>query len=232
MNFKQTLPSEGELDHWVNDNVVKRFGRKLFRGVFTIGFRHFTGYDCKGYENLPKDSPFIIAANHNSHADTAAILVALGDRANYLNPLAATDYWFRNRMWGWFFHTVLGTVPFDRQGHGVESLGLALGLIKRNHSLLYFPEGGRSQNGKIRPFKSGIGILAMEANIPVIPTYIEGTFQVLPKGRSLIRRYPVRVQFGPPVDLDSIMVNDQGYSTNDISRRIAVEVQRSVEALI
>ncbi|MQF82817.1 hypothetical protein FIM02_01490, partial [SAR202 cluster bacterium AD-802-E10_MRT_200m] len=232
VNFSQAHRDDGELDYWVKNNITKRLGRKLFRCVFGIGFRHFTGYECRGYENLPTNRPFIIVANHNSHADTAAILVALGGRADDLNPLAATDYWFRNRAWGWFFHTVLGTVPFDRQGHGIESLGLALGLIRRNHSLLYFPEGGRSANGEIRPFKSGIGMLAMEAKVPVIPTYIDGTFQVLPKGRSLIKRHPVRVQFGPPIDVDSILIDFDKSSPNDISRRIAMEIQRSVEALI
>ena len=225
------LPSEQELNRWSRVTLPVSLGRSFVRGLMGLGFRYYTGFKCQGLEHLPKSGPFIIAANHNSHADTAAVLVAVGKRAETLNALAAKDYWFRNRLWGWAFHTFLGTVPFDRQGHGADSLGLAVGLLQRNHSLLFFPEGGRSNTGQMQPFKSGIGLLALESGMPVVPTHIQGTFRVLPKGRSLLKRHPVQVRFGPPILPDSYLHAGSNEGPYDLSRRITTDIQRAVEAL-
>jgi len=66
-------------------------------------------------------------------------------------------------------------------------------------SLLIFPEGTRSRTGALQPFRAGVGVLAVELGIPIVPTAIEGTFEALPVGRVLPRRHPLRVTFGPPI---------------------------------
>jgi 1-acyl-sn-glycerol-3-phosphate acyltransferase len=68
-------------------------------------------------------------------------------------------------------------------------------------SLILYPEGTRSPDGKVRAFKSGAALFALELDVPVVPAYIEGTHHILPKGHYLPRAGPVTVRFGEPVEL-------------------------------
>ena len=68
-------------------------------------------------------------------------------------------------------------------------------------TLILYPEGSRSQDGKVRAFKSGAALFAIELGVPVVPAYIEGTHHILPKGNYVPRAGPVTVRFGEPVEL-------------------------------
>ena len=68
-------------------------------------------------------------------------------------------------------------------------------------SLILYPEGTRSQDGKMQPFKSGAALFAIELDVPVVPAYIEGTNYILPKGQRVPRAGPVTVRFGEPIEL-------------------------------
>ena len=68
-------------------------------------------------------------------------------------------------------------------------------------SLILYPEGSRSQDGKVQGFKSGAALFAIELDVLVVPAYIEGTHHILPKGQFVPRRGPVTVRFGKPIEL-------------------------------
>jgi long-chain acyl-CoA synthetase len=74
-------------------------------------------------------------------------------------------------------------------------------------SLLVFPEGTRSIDGTIAPFKPGIGLLARELGLPVVPVYLDGLYRVLPKGRTLPQPGPARVVIGEPLHIDPSLSN-------------------------
>ena len=220
-----------EVDWWARRTPLTRLVRWSFRIVTGLGYRFYLSLRCEGVEHIPTPGPFIVAANHNSHLDTGAILQGLGRRADRVSALAAKDYWFRNKILSWFADTVLGTAPFDRQGRVAESLGLAVGLLGRGRSLLFFPQGGRSASGDPQPFKGGIGLLALETGVPVVPARVTGTYRALPKGRFLPRRYPVVVRFGPPIYPAGYRHSGAGTDLPEAARRFAADVQRAVEAL-
>ena len=81
-------------------------------------------------------------------------------------------------------------------------LGSCGDLADAGYNLLVFPEGTRSTNGQIAPFKPGIGLLARELGLPVVPIYLDGLFQVLPKGQNLPHPGQVRVIIGAPLRVD------------------------------
>jgi 1-acyl-sn-glycerol-3-phosphate acyltransferase len=122
--------------------------------------------------------------------------------------LGARDYFFNTPLRSWFFHTFLRVVPFDRTANPLEGLRIAAAILQAGYPLLIFPEGTRSVTGKLQPFKPGLGLLAIETGVPVLPTLIEGTFEALPKGRLLPKRTKVRVTFGEPVKVE-MLVTDQ-----------------------
>ncbi len=220
-----------EVDRWARRTLLTRSVRWSFRFVTGLGYRFWLSLRCEGVENIPTPGPFIVAANHNSHLDTGAIIQSLGKRADRVSALAAKDYWFKNKPMSWFADTVLGTAPFDRHSRVADSLGLAVGLLGRGRSLLFFPQGGRSASGEPQPFKGGIGLLALETGVPVVPARVTGTYRALPKGRFLPRRHPVKVLFGPPIYPASYRQSGAGTDLPEAARRFAADVQRAVEAL-
>jgi long-chain acyl-CoA synthetase len=80
-----------------------------------------------------------------------------------------------------------------------NALQLSAYVLRRGKILLVFPEGSRSRDGVIKEFKKGVGIIAKELNIPVVPVAISGTYHMLPSGRRFPKPSHVRVSFGKPV---------------------------------
>ena len=143
------------------------------------------------------EGPFVFAANHASHADTAAVLAALPWRVRLRTaPAAAEDYFFRGRLRGALASLAIGAFPFPR--HGSEGLHRAEMLLDRGWNVLLFPEGTRSRDGSMGRFRPGVGLLASRG-AAVVPVGIAGTRVVLAKGRRLPRRSPVAIAFGEPM---------------------------------
>jgi long-chain acyl-CoA synthetase len=154
-----------------------------------------------GLENLDNLlPPFLLSANHTSHLDTPLVLKVLPrEFTSKLAVAAAADYWFANPVIGGFTALLLNSFPMARRGNVRPSLEHTVDLIDRGWSVLIFPEGTRSLRGELQPFKSGVGLLAVELGVPVVSIHIRGAYQVLPKGARTPRRGPVDVTIGPPV---------------------------------
>jgi 1-acyl-sn-glycerol-3-phosphate acyltransferase len=103
-----------------------------------------------------------------------------------------------------------GQIPLDRKHprKGLQSLNRAADLLKKGLSIVVFPEGTRTRDGKIHEFKASLFILPIRARTPVVPVLIEGTYQALRRGSVLLRRYPLKVTFLDPVPADSF--SDRG----------------------
>ena len=166
-------------------------------------YRRYFSLKCYGLEHIPQGKPYIIMPNHTSHLDTLTVISALGTKAYQLWTLAARDYWFATRLQGWFAQTCLNALPIEREGNFAEflqDLRAANEVMVQNNGLLIFPEGTRSLDGELQPFKQGVlSLLIYGPDVPVIPAYIEGTYHALPKGRNLPKKHPVRIVFGEPL---------------------------------
>jgi 1-acyl-sn-glycerol-3-phosphate acyltransferase len=147
-----------------------------------------------GAASLP-DEPVVFVANHASHLDAPAVLAALPRSARHrLAIAAAEDYFYRRWLLGHLASVAMGTFPFPRQGRlGLER---AEALLAQGHSVLIFPEGTRSLDGRLHTFRHGVGHLLLTSGVPVVPVAIVGTHLVWPKGRRLPRRGAVRITFG------------------------------------
>ena len=186
---------------------VPRWYARAFRSVITGIYRNYFSLKCYGLEHIPQGKPYIIMPNHSSHLDTLTVISALGTRAYQLWVLAARDYWFATRFQGWFARTCLNALPIEREGNFTEflqDLRAANEVMAHHNGLLIFPEGTRSLDGELQPFKPGVvSLLIYGPNVPVIPAYIEGTYHALPKGRNLPKKHPVRIVFGEPLTFPS-----------------------------
>ena len=155
----------------------------------------------KGLENLEDLSgPALFSANHTSHLDTPVVLKVLMRRyGSRLSVAAAADYWFANPLLGNLTALLLNAFPMARQGNVRPSMEHIVDLVDRGWSVLIFPEGTRSLSGELQPFKPGVGLLAVELGIPVVPIQLCGLHTVLPKGSRVPRRGPVEVTIGAPL---------------------------------
>ena len=146
------------------------------------------------------ERPVIFASNHVSHADTPLLLGAMSDRAReHTVVAAAADYFYRRPNLGRFISLWLNTFPFSRTGGAQAVLHSSGELLRSGWNLLVFPEGTRSPDGRLQPFRPGVGHLATENRTPVVPMHIDGTHRVMPKGRKVPLPAPVRVRIGKPL---------------------------------
>jgi len=221
-----------EAEKWMRETKFQKLVRRLTRELLARIYARWFDFEARGLENLPSSGAFIIAANHSSHMDTGAIIVALGERAEKLFVLGARDYFFNTRLKGWFFHTFLRVVPFDRTVNPLEGLRIAAAILQAGYPLLIFPEGTRSVTGKLQPFKPGLGLLAIETGVPVVPALIEGTFEALPKGRLLPRRSKVRVTFGESVRVEMFVAPSIAPpERRQLYQQLTDEVRKRIEQL-
>ena len=202
----------------VPDEELRAAGRgavsRFTRGLLLRGIRRFCrsylSVQCRGKENLPRSGPFVIASNHSSHLDSLAILASAPELYDKLRILGARDYFFNYRLKGWFFRNYLNVLPFDRQQNFLEGLRVARACIENDYCLLIFPEGTRSPGGEIQPFKVGLGIIAFELGVPIVPVRIQGAYDSLPKGRAIPRRERITVTFGKPIEMEEFSAPEPG----------------------
>lgn len=148
------------------------------------------------------DGPVIFAANHLSVADNPAVLLALPWRRRLALATAASEEVMRarGRVQSFFAALISNGFLFSQTGGSVRaSLDYCARLTGAGWSLLLFPEGMRSDNGEIGPFKPGVGLLAARLGVPVVPVYLQGTDGVVAKGGRRPRRGCIEVRFGPPL---------------------------------
>jgi 1-acyl-sn-glycerol-3-phosphate acyltransferase len=177
--------------YWVMDRHVRRFCRP---------------FEIEGRELLSGfKGGAIIIANHSSHFDTPVVLSSLPGRIRAKTAIAAAadKFYASRRSRTWWYSLFHNTFPVHRGG-GTKQLEYPLSLLKRGWSILIYPEGGRSKSGQVQKFKHGPAIMAMQAGVPVIPVYIEGLRNVMPKGQREPRPAAVSARIGAPISLAGI----------------------------
>jgi 1-acyl-sn-glycerol-3-phosphate acyltransferase len=171
-------------------------------GLFVLFTQIYSRLQVEGREHLPAEGGFLIAANHQSHADTAVLFAALPKaiRPRFV-AAAAQDYFFQGGPSQYFSRVLFNAIPIarDRRG-GQDPLRHAARALREGYALLLYPEGTRSKDGRLQPFRAGIGRLIAEfPGTPVIPAFIGGTTKVMPKGKFIPRPARALVRFGEPL---------------------------------
>jgi long-chain acyl-CoA synthetase len=164
----------------------------LMRGLFHLR--------VEGVERLPRGGPYLLAPNHASYLDAPALAAALGDRRLRQTYWAGWTGVMFNHALARAVSRLARVVPIDPDRAVLSSLALGACALKRGCSLVWFPEGERTRTGEMRPFRPGVGLLLAHFRVPVVPVFLHGTYEALPRSRSLPRLRPIRVVFGEPLD--------------------------------
>ena len=178
-------------------------------------------------DEIPREGPVIIAANHASNLDPVVLgswlIPRIGRRLQWLG---------KKELFDWpvigFLASHGGVHPVDRSKADVEAYRLAKRILDEGHVLFVFPEGTRSRDGALQEGRDGVASLALRTGAPIVPVGIAGSDRVWPRGRLLPRpggRVTVRV--GSPFRLADVLPADvakqdaKGQATDILMRRIA-----------
>jgi 1-acyl-sn-glycerol-3-phosphate acyltransferase len=157
---------QGRLQHRIA-RVWARWGVRISGCSLTV----------RGGENLFKYPVAVYAANHTSYMDTPVIFAALPFQ---FRILAKKELW-PIAFIGWYLERS-GQIPIDSSNAhaSLASLGVGLKALRGGMPLFVFPEGGRTETGRLKPFLSGAAYLALRAQVPLIPIALHGVFDLLP----------------------------------------------------
>ena len=228
---RQNVRAEEEVEIPVPEVVVDvgrqllGFGQKvLYGGVFDT--------KVTGKPFIPANRNFLVIANHSSHLDAGLVRVALGDQGERLVSLAARDYFFNTPLKRAWFENFTNLVPIERQGSLRESLRMAGEALRQGYNVLIFPEGTRSTTGEMQEFKSTLGYLSLTFQVDVLPLYIQGAFDALPKGTVFPKSKNLEVRIGPALRHESLRARVQGMARSEGYRyatRIAEDAMRALK---
>ncbi|NPB09444.1 MAG: 1-acyl-sn-glycerol-3-phosphate acyltransferase [Thermodesulfobacteria bacterium] len=190
--------------------LFDRRGRLTHRiGVFWLrGILWVSGVklEVRGLEHLRRGESYIFAANHRSQFDIPVLAVALPYQIRWL----AKESLFRIPLFGWALKAI-GYIPVDRRNprKGLKSLEAAALKVREGFSVVIFPEGTRSPDGRLLPFKTGGFVLAIKSGHPVVPVAICGTERIMPKGKLYVRPGLVRVKILQPIETRGLSLREK-----------------------
>lgn len=156
--------------------------------------------EVEGLEHLPPGEPAILVANHESWFDVFALVVHLPVEYRFVGKIELTRIPFFGRSW-----LACGHIAIDRSDRekAIESLREAGEALRRDGAVVVmFPEGTRSDDGRLLPFKKGAFVLALQTGVPVVPVGVSGSRRIMPKGSWRIRPGTIRVRVGPPIPVE------------------------------
>ncbi|THA31306.1 1-acyl-sn-glycerol-3-phosphate acyltransferase [Streptomyces sp. A1277] len=203
----------------------------------------------EGAEHIPDDGAAIVAGNHLSFSDHFLMPAIIKRRITFL---AKAEYFtgpgVKGRLTAAFFRSA-GQIPVDRSGKeaGQAAIREGLGVLGRGELLGIYPEGTRSHDGRLYKGKVGVAVMAIRAQVPVVPCAMVGTFEIQPPGKVLPRIKQVTIRFGEPLDFsryaglenekaairavtDEIMYAILGLSGQEYVDEYAVKVKESAQA--
>jgi len=187
-----------------------------------ILFRFITGgYEVINKDRVPMDGSLIVASNHTSYLDPMVVGSILGRPLSYM----ARRSLFKNRFFSFVIRQHFA-FPLDREGDSRAALRSFTNRLKTGAAVLIFPEGTRSPNGRLQPFKPGVGMIAVRSNVPVLPVYLWGSYQAWPKGKAYPKRHKLVLFVGEqiyPAECES-----PSEKKHEIER-VAHDVERSIQ---
>lgn len=188
----------------------------LLWGLCRFLSRIFLHYRVVHEEYVPRTGGVLIAANHASYADIPLLGCGVRRRLYFVGR----SNLFQQPLLNWWLRC-LGWIPLKPNRVDRKALGVVVDLLKAGNAVVIFPEGTRTPDGRLQPGKPGVGVIVAQTGCPVVPVYLEGTFQVLPTGAKGLRCHPVRVIFGQALDFTQARKQQQGKELyHTISRTI------------
>jgi 1-acyl-sn-glycerol-3-phosphate acyltransferase len=173
--------------HW-----VYYFGRVVIRILVFF----FAWWRVKGLKNLPKDGPLLIVCNHVHLADPPIVASSIPRKCFFM---AKADLW--DNKWNRFWVENFGAFPVKRDTFDRESIRQAEEKLRQGYAVIMFPEGGRSKDGRLKQGMPGAALIAIHANVPILPISLTGTEHLRKLGWCFFHHPAITITIGKPFTL-------------------------------
>ena len=190
--------------------------RAILRVLFKILFR----LEVIGAENCPEYGPLIVASNHVSFLDPILVGVSVSRPLNFM----ARDSLFKHKIFAKVLRAV-NAFPLKRDGVDLGAMRSAIDKLAEGKAVLIFPEGTRSKDGTLGSPRPGIGLLAANSGASILPCYIEGAIDALPRHAVFPRFKKICVYIGRPLGFDARDTGKEYYT------KIAMDTMAAIRGL-
>jgi len=195
--------------------------------LFKAFFKLFLDFKVIGRENVPKKGAFLFVSNHTSFFDPILLGTALYRSLNYM----ARETLFKTRCSAETMR-IVHAFPVKRDRGDLSGIRESLRILKTGKPLVVFPEGTRAKDKCLRRAKPGAGFIAVKSGVPVIPAYVWGSFDALPRGWKTFRPHPVRVYIGEPVNVkDGVQRTEYREQSRDVYQCASNEMIKRIGEL-
>ena len=159
--------------------------------VFCMLFFRMRSY---GRENIPSEGPFVLISNHQSYLDPMLCGITSKRRLGFLARKSLFSNWFFGRL-----ISSVGTIPVKLGEADISAMRKVIDLLKQGKGVCLYPEGTRTMDGKITPFKPGFGLLCRRGNAAVVPVVIDGAFECWPRHKKLFSHGSIVISYGKAI---------------------------------
>lgn len=165
-----------------------------------------TPVTLEGFDQVPRDRPVVYVSNHQSWFDILALAGTIPGTLRFVAKKEMAKIPLLGRAM-----KAAGHIYIDRQNRAqaFEAYEEVASWIRDGLNTVVFPEGTRSLTGRLLSFKKGPFVLALAAQVPVVPVYVSNTFQILPKAGLLLRPQPITIHFGEPIPTAGMTYEDR-----------------------
>lgn len=173
----------------------------------------------EGLQKIDPGTSYVFCSNHLSYMDTPVVLSSIPAEFRFL----AKEGLFQIPLLGTHLKQA-GHIPVPREDprRAVRTMtGAGRIMRERRVSLLIFPEGGRSRDGVLQPFKEGAAYIAIKAQAPLVPVALVGTRKILPFGSAVFHAGRVRLRVGDPIPTEGLTLRDRGALSEAAHQQIA-----------
>lgn len=180
--------------------------------------------EVRGIDNIPLKGGVLLLSNHVSNMDPIFIPTIVWRRIfNFM----AKEELFRNRFVAAYFRKIK-MFPIKRGKGDLKAIKHAIDLLKHGELMLMFPEGTRSLTGELLPAQPGTSMIALKSGATIVPTFIDGSEKVMPKGAKFIKPKKVIVYFGEPFTLEKF---ESDHDDKEKYIKIGEEIMRKISLL-
>lgn len=221
--IKQDLPDDFKNKILLNPGWPDRILTFLVKGVISMFLRIFYSLRVEGADNIPEKGPYVLCANHTSFLD--GFIVAAG--VPFMTELNLFFIAFRRYFTTPIIRNLVRKariIPIDAT-QIIEAMQASTFILRHDKALCIFPEGERSLDGEIKEFKKGIGIIAKELDMPLIPVHIKGAFEAWPRTKRFPKLHPIRIKFGNPVSSDILIARGMKLGAKDKYEAISMGIR-------
>ena len=201
----------------------------IAKALLIICGKVFFRLKSSGNRQIPRNGGVLIVANHASNLDPFLIGCQIKRQVRFFTKKEA----FRISFVAWILKFI-GCIPVNRKAIDIGALKTAIQVLKNGNSLMFFPEGTRTHDGRMGSFKPGVAKIACESKAMIVPTYIKGSYDAWPRHRKFFKPVRIQITFGMPFEAKEIIqtsLNITDRKKTEVYRELTTFIENKVKEL-